>query len=158
MPFPSLVTGSIAQLEDALADAMTSARAGDPLAPVTVLVGHVLLRPYLRRALALRGVPQINVRYVRPHELAQEMSREDASLRAMPRLTPAAERLLVRDVAATASGYFAKIAHRDGFVDALGRLFRELELGGFSGRFDPSRTLLPHALRRRGTARTQTPP
>ncbi|MEX0749666.1 MAG: hypothetical protein WD359_02570, partial [Dehalococcoidia bacterium] len=136
MPPPRLITGTIPHLEDALAEAVTSARGDDPLAPVTVLVGHVLLRPYLRRALALRSVAQINVRYLRPHELAQQMSQADSTLRALPRLTPAAERLLVRDVAATATGYFAKIAARDGFVEALGRVFRELELGGFSGRFD----------------------
>jgi RecB family exonuclease len=136
MPPPRLITGTIAQLEDALASAVSSARASDPLAPVTVLIGHVLLRPYLRRALALRGVAQVNVRYLRPYELAMELSQHDASLRALPRLTPAAERLLVRDVAGSASGYFGKIANRDGFVEALGRLFRELELGGFTADAD----------------------
>lgn len=136
MPPPRLITGTVAQLEDALAGAVASARGRDPLGPVTVLVGHVLLRPYLRRTLALRGVPQINVRYRRPHELAMDMSRHDASLRRLPRLTLAAERLLVRDVAASATRYFGAIATRDGFVEALGRLFRELELGGFGGRLD----------------------
>lgn len=131
-----LVTGTVAYLEDALGDAVSGARAKDPLGPLTVLVGHVLLRPYLRRALAMRGVPQLNVRYERPHELAVRMSQVDVTLSAMPRLTPAAERLLVRDVAGSATGYFRQIASRDGFVEALGRLFRELELGGLTGAFD----------------------
>jgi len=131
MPPPTVLTGPIARLEDALAEAVAGARrGGDALAPVTVLAGHVLLRPYLRRALAARGVAQINVRYARPHELAVQIASEDAALRQMPRLTPAAERLLVREVAAGASGYFREIAAREGFADALGRLFREFELGG----------------------------
>ena len=37
----------------------------------------------------------------------------------------------MRDVAAAAGGYFAGIAGGDGFTEALMRLFRELELGGF---------------------------
>jgi len=130
MPHPRVVTGPIAGLEAALATAIAAARARDPLAPVTVLVGHVLLRPYLRRALAMRGVPQINVQYVRFHELAQQL----AARRQTPAtaLTPAAERILVRDVAATATGYFASVRARDGFAQALKRLFRELDESGFT--------------------------
>jgi RecB family exonuclease len=51
---------------------------------------------------------------------------------ARTRMTPAAGRLLVRRVAAAADGaYFGGIARGEGFVDALRRLFGELESGGF---------------------------
>jgi hypothetical protein len=126
-----VVTGPLHALEDALAHAITGARDGAGLAPVTVLVGNVLLRPYLRRTLAQRGVPQLNVRYLRPNELAALMA-EDAGAPPLPRLSPAAERLLVREIAESAGGYFAPVAGRDGFAEALQRLFREIELGAYT--------------------------
>ncbi len=124
-----IITGELPGLEDALAEAVAGARRGDPLAPVTVVVGHVLLRPYLRRTLALRGVAQINVAYARPHELAQRLAGPGAFDR--PRLTPGAERLLVREVGEGARGYFEAVGGREGFAEALGRLFRDLEMGAF---------------------------
>jgi ATP-dependent helicase/nuclease subunit B len=124
-----MITGALPQLEDALAEAIAAARRRDALAPITVVIGHVLMRPYLRRTLALRGMPQINVHYVRPHELAQQLAGGRAFDR--PRLTPGAERLLVREVAEGARGYLAAIAGREGFAEALGRLFRDLEMGAF---------------------------
>ena len=42
MPPAEIVTGTLSELEDALADAVVHAREPDPLAPVTVVVGHVL--------------------------------------------------------------------------------------------------------------------
>lgn len=143
MPPTEIVTGTLPELEDALADAIARAREADPLAPVTVMVGHVLLKRYLPRMLAARGVAHLNVRFMRPNELAEELSPGGDAERA--RLSPAAERLLVREVAASAGGYFAKIAHGDGFTDALMRLFRELEMGGFE-----SAIALERALREAG--------
>jgi hypothetical protein len=98
-----------------------------PLAPVTVVVGHAL-QPYCGACWA-RGIAQINVHYVRPHELAQRLA--GGASGSAPRLSPGAERLLVREVAASARGYFGGIANREGFAEALGRVFRDLELGGF---------------------------
>ncbi len=128
MPPVEIVTGALPELEDALAHAVASARRRDPLGPVTVLVDNVLLRPYLSRALALRGVPLINTHFLRPNELAEQLAGRDEK----PRLTPNAERLLTREIARQANGYFAGIAGRDGFAEALARLFREMELGGFT--------------------------
>src|SRR5437660_8611255 len=108
MPPAEIVTGTLADIEDAFADAVVAARERDRLAPVTVMVGHVLLKRYLPRMLATRRIAQINVRYVRPNELAEQLSPNIDAERA--RLSPAAERLLVREVSATASGYFATIA------------------------------------------------
>jgi ATP-dependent helicase/nuclease subunit B len=129
MPPVEIVTGALPELEDALADAVASARHLDPLGPVTVLVDNVLLRPYLSRALALRGVPLINAQFLRPNELAERLAGPNDD---KPRLTPNAERLLTREIAREAHGYFAGIAGREGFAEALARLFRELELGGFT--------------------------
>ncbi|HYM15239.1 MAG TPA: PD-(D/E)XK nuclease family protein [Dehalococcoidia bacterium] len=130
MPPAEIVTGALPELEDALADAVAEARRRDPLGAVTVLVDNVLLRPYLGRTLALRGVPLLNVHIVRPHELAERLAPSAAG--DAPRLAPNAARLLAREIAGEAGGYFAAIAGRDGFADALYRLFRELELSGFT--------------------------
>ncbi|HXK32542.1 MAG TPA: hypothetical protein VNM91_00830, partial [Dehalococcoidia bacterium] len=127
MPRSRIILGDLAQLEAALAVAVAAARQPDPLAPVTVLCGHVLLKRYLPRMLARRGIAHINVRFVQPHELAAALAPPSPR----PRLTPAAERLLVREAAAAAQSYFAGIPRGDGFSDALRQLFRELEMGGF---------------------------
>ncbi len=110
MPPAEIVTGTLPELEDALADAIVRAREADPLAPVTVMVGHVLLKRYLPRMLAARGVAHLNVRFMRPNELAEELSPGGDAERA--RLSPAAERLLMREVAAAASGYFSRDRRR----------------------------------------------
>lgn len=131
MPHTTLITGDLAALEDELAAAVSAARSeGDVLSPVTVLIGNVLLRPYLRRMLARRGVPLLNVRFLRPNELAQDLSRTGAAS-GKQRLPAAADKLLVQEIAAEAVGYFEVVAGRDGFSEALHRLFREIELGGF---------------------------
>lgn len=135
MPHTTLVTGDLSSLEDELTAAVGALRAaGDPLAPVTVLVGHVLLRPYLRRLLARRGVPLLNVRFLRPNELASDLAkaRSHDGASPSPRLSAAADRLLVREIAEEAQGYFEVVAGREGFAKALHRLFREIELGGFT--------------------------
>jgi CRISPR/Cas system-associated exonuclease Cas4 (RecB family) len=128
-----LVLGSLAQLEDALATDISRAKAAGPLAPATVLVDNSLLKQQLPRAMALRGAAHLNVRYVRPDELAQHLAAQAEGASPLPRLTRDAEQFLLRDVAATADGYFRTVAGRDGFTEALTRLFRELEMGGFGG-------------------------
>lgn len=127
MPRSRIILGDLAELEAAFAEAVASAKRPDPLAPVTVLCGHVLLKRYLPRMLARRGLAHINVRFLQPHELAALLVPPSPE----PRLTPAAERLLVREAAGAAQSYFAGIPRGDGFADALRRLFRELEMGGF---------------------------
>lgn len=131
MPPPTIVLGSLPQLEDALAAAIARAKDGDPLAPVTVLVDNSLLKQQLPRTFAVRGQAHLNVRYFRPDELARHLAAQGDDAEAAPRLTRDAERFLVRDIAAGAGGYFAAVAGREGFADALGRLFRDLEMGGF---------------------------
>ncbi len=125
-----IVTGPLPELEDAFVEAVERLRAPDPLAPVTVLVGHVLLKRYLPRMLARRGHAHINMRFVTMNELAATLAPDDVELE-KPHLSPDAERLIVREIAAGATGYFGAIARGEGFVDALMRLFRELDLGGF---------------------------
>lgn len=133
MPAPTLILGPLPGLEDALGDAISAAQEPDPLAPVTVLVGQSLLKRYLPRALAMRGVPHINVRYVLPDELTESLAGEAAGK--LVRMSRAAERLIARVSAELDGPYFTAPTRSDGFIDAVVRLSRELERGGF----DPGR-------------------
>ena len=126
-----IVTGTLSELEDALAVAVEHARPGDPLAPLTVLVGQSLLKSYLPRMLAKRGIALINVRFMLAHQLAIMLATRSGATVVKPRLSRQAEQLLVREIAESADGYFAGIARGDGFAEALARLFRELDMGGF---------------------------
>jgi hypothetical protein len=130
MPNLTLITGTLPQLERELATAIAEYRRGRPLAPVTVLIESVLLRQYLPRAIAMRGVPLINVNFVRANELARGLAAQTGFQKS--RLADGAERFLVREIAEKAEGYFGEIASREGFAVALLRLFREIELGGFT--------------------------
>ncbi|HJU47622.1 MAG TPA: hypothetical protein VJ689_05795, partial [Gaiellaceae bacterium] len=129
MPAPRLILGPLPALEDAFAGAISSARAGDPLAPATVLVGQSLLKRYLPRMLATRGTPLINVRFLLADELAEDLASRATSRRA--RMSRTAERLIARLASEIEGPYFAETAHSDGFVTAIVRLSRELERGGF---------------------------
>ena len=70
MPSFSVIVGPPAALDEALADGIRTAKVTNPLAPVTVVVGSGLLRPYLRHRLAELLDGHININLVTPAELA----------------------------------------------------------------------------------------
>jgi RecB family exonuclease len=125
MPTPRLIVGSPAALEAAF---VAEARRG----AVAILIGHRLLRPYLRRLLGRHGGFLGGI-LATPEELAWRLhprsDREPLSRLAM--------RAIIEDAAhagplhdPTATGYFAPVATTPGFVDALSRLARELWRAG----------------------------
>ena len=73
---------------------MAAAQADDPLAPVGVLLGGTLQRPYLQRRLAELNDGIVNVRFIMPSEFAMELG-ERAMIEAGKRpLPPLADRIL----------------------------------------------------------------
>src|SRR4051794_35383665 len=62
MPGVRLVAGSRGALERRLADEVRAKRERDLLAPLPIVVGGTLMRPYLRRRLALLSGGHLNVR------------------------------------------------------------------------------------------------
>lgn len=58
-----LVTGAPARIEEALINRIAGIRATSPLAPIDVLVGGVLQRPYLQRRVADTHGAVLNVRF-----------------------------------------------------------------------------------------------
>src|SRR5947208_14947097 len=66
---PRVIEGDGASLEVALAAEVREIKQRDPLAPVAVLIGGTLLRPYLGRRLADLLGGHINVRFLTPGDL-----------------------------------------------------------------------------------------
>jgi len=127
---PRLILGPPAELELALAETVKSQKAGDPLAPVTILVGNTLLRPYLQRRLATMLGGWVNVQMLTFAELGLKLG-EPALVaegrRPLPRL---AAQVLAHEVARGAGDYFKPVADTPGFALALQRLFQELRQTG----------------------------
>lgn len=129
-PQPRLVTGELAAIEHALAAEVRAHRAEDPLAPLVVLIGGTLLRPYLQRRIARATGGHLNLTMLTPAELALRLG-EPAMVAAGRSPLPAlATRVLAGEIARGARGYFKPVAHTPGFANALHRLFRELAQAG----------------------------
>jgi RecB family exonuclease len=126
-----VVTGQPSALMDALAERVRELRGHDPLAPITVLVGASLQRPYLGRRLAARLGGHANIRVLMPGDLALLLGAPtlvEAGRRALP---PLADRVLLAEVLREDEGYFAPVAETPGLTDALYRLVRELRCAGY---------------------------
>ena len=131
MAEPNLITGRPAELRSVLADRVAEFRQLDPLAPIWILVGASLQRPYLARWLGARLGGHANVRILMPGDLALLLGAPalvDAGRRALP---PLADRVLLSDVARSNPGYFLPVADTPGFAEALYRLVRELRGAGY---------------------------
>ena len=129
-----LTTGNPEAIEEAIAAEIGTLQADDPLAPVGVLLGGTLQRPYLQRRLAELNGGIVNVRFVMPSELALALG-EQTLVRAGKRpLPPLADRILLRQIAGEHDGYFEPVRETPGLSDALHRLVRELRGAGYDAK------------------------
>src|SRR5436309_2503826 len=127
-----LLTGSPDALEQELAAGVAEAQADDALAPVGVLLGGTLQRPYLQRRLAVLNDGIANVRFLMPSELAMELGERTLVLKGRRPLPPLADRILLREIAAERNGdYFEPVKDTPGLADAFHRLARELRGAGY---------------------------
>jgi RecB family exonuclease len=124
-------TGTQRALLGALAERIAQLRGEDVLAPIWVLVGASLQRPFLQRALASRLGAHANVRILMPGDLALLLGSAPLVAQGRRALPPLADRVLLADVARTHAGYFAPVAETPGFGEALFRLVRELRGAGY---------------------------
>src|SRR3954449_2104290 len=95
----ALATGSRHAVERSLAGAVRARRERDPLAPLPIVVGGTLMRPYLRRRLAVLTGGQLNVRLMTVGELGARLGHRRlvaAGRRPLPFL---ADRILAQQVA-----------------------------------------------------------
>ena len=129
-----LISGAVPDLEERIAAEIRDAQAEDPLAPIGVLLGGTLQRPYLQRRLAELNGGIVNVRFVMPSELALALG-EQTLVRAGKRpLPPLADRILLRQIAGEHDGYFEPVRETPGLSDALHRLVRELRGAGYDAK------------------------
>lgn len=125
-PGIEFVTGAPPRIEEALLGRIAKIRAVSPLAPIDVLVGGVLQRPYLQRRAADTAGVVLNVRFSTIGELGLRLG--EAKLIAAGRrpLTAIAERGFAGEIARATTGYFEPVADTPGFAEAARRLVREL--------------------------------
>lgn len=122
-------------LERTLTEELLRRKKADPLAPVVVLVGSNLTGLYLSRRLGvLRG--HANLRFITFLDIARALGEQALTLRGgRPLPAGGGSRITARACAALPSGaYYAEIAGRCGFHDALDRTIQELCDCGFDER------------------------
>ena len=118
------------ELEMAFLGSVEAARRRDPLSPVDVLVGGVLLRPYLQRLIAEQNAGMLNVRFTTLGELGTRLGERALIDRGRRPLSAMASRGYAVEVARSTNGYFGPVAHTPGFAEATRRLMRELRQEG----------------------------
>lgn len=126
-----VINGRPAALRTAMAERVAELRREDPLAPISVLVGASLQRPFLGRWLAAELRAHVNVRILMPGDLALLLGAPSLVEQGRRALPPLADRVLLADVARKHPGYFAPVAETPGFGEALFRLVRELRGAGY---------------------------
>lgn len=122
-------------LERALMEELLRRNTADPLAPVVVLVGSNITGLYLSRRLGvLKG--HANVRFITFLDIARALGEQPLTLRGgRPLPAGGGSRITARACAALPGGaYYAGIAGRCGFHDALDRTIQELRDCGFDER------------------------
>ena len=111
----NLATGSPDSLEQALASEIARAKQGEPLAPVAVLIGGTLLRPYLQRRLATLMGGIVNVHFITQAQLALALGEKQVQADERQPLPPLADRVLARQVTREPQGLLRGRA-RDGWL------------------------------------------
>jgi hypothetical protein len=109
----------------ALGDAIRDAQAGDPLAPVTVIVPSNLAGLSARRTLAEQG-GIANVAFDTPFGLAERLGRAAAAAAGGAPLTEPVVTAAIRAELAGHSGFFAPVAEHAATERALARRYAEL--------------------------------
>src|SRR3954451_15850271 len=130
MPELRLLTGSRRGLERCLTDEVQSQRELDPLAPLCIVVGTTLMRPYLRRRLAVLTGGHLNVRLMTVGELGLRLGHGRLVRDGRRPLPFLADRVLAHEVAVETRGYFEPVAAMPGFPSMLLRTLRDLRAAG----------------------------
>lgn len=110
---------------DALSDAIVHAKAGDPLAPVTVVPPNVYAGLSLRRALARRG-GLVNTSFMPLDRVAELLGGSRLAAEGRRPLTATVRQAAIRAVLHDEPGLFADVATSPAAADALDAEFREM--------------------------------
>lgn len=126
----SCITGRVRPLEVELARRIALDQAEDPLAPVAVVIGGSLQRPYLQRRVATLNDGFINVHFLMASELALRLGQGRMIDEGRSPLPALGDRVLLGRIASEQCGYFEPVSHASGFADALHRTIREVRQAG----------------------------
>lgn len=128
-----IFTGTFAALEARLIETIAEEQAGDPLAPVAVLVGSNILAAFLKNQIAGQGRSAANLRFYTFLDLAAKLCSGARASRARPRLPHLGASLLLEDILqAHTPQVFAQVAGFAGFRGALLDTFRDLRDAGIA--------------------------
>ncbi|MGA2263052.1 MAG: PD-(D/E)XK nuclease family protein, partial [Acidobacteriota bacterium] len=128
-----IFTGTFTALEARLIDLMADEQAGDPLAPVAVLVGSNILAAYLKSRIAGRGRAAANLRFYTFLDLVAKLCSGSQAGRGKPRLPHLGASLLLADILETHAPEVFKTVHGfAGFRAALLDTFRDLRDAGIT--------------------------
>jgi RecB family exonuclease len=131
-----IYAGSFAALEARLLETIAEEQAGDPLAPVAVLVGSNLLAAYLKGRMAAPGRTSANVRFHTFPDLVETLGAGAHTGRRKPRLPHLGASLLIEDVLeAQTPEVFSRVSSLAGFRGALLDTFRDLRDAGITPDF-----------------------
>ncbi len=126
MAFDWIVTPYGADARDALAAAVADAKAGDPLAPVTVVVPSNYAGLAARRGLARRSGGMTAVSFLTVYGLAEQLGARPAAASGRRPVSTPVVAAAVRSVLRTRPGYFAGVETHPATERALVRAHREL--------------------------------
>lgn len=107
-----------------LRERIAAAQAGDPLAPVTVIVPNHYVGLWLRREIAQTGYA--NVRFEILARLAERLGARSLAEQARAPLRPVVEDGVIRVAIAETGGRFGQVSTNPALVDTLRDLFRSL--------------------------------
>src|SRR4051812_13683645 len=119
-----LIFATPTALERAFLEHVRATREKDPLAPLDVLVGGVLQRPYLQRLIAETYGALLNVRFSTLGELGVRLGEARLISDDRQPITAIAERGYAAEIARATGGYFEPVAQTPGFADAARRFVR----------------------------------
>jgi RecB family exonuclease len=124
-----LLTGDFPELEHAFVERVRTLRRDDPLRPLLVLVPTNLLRVHLRRTLATRGDPHINLRLMTFAEWIRELTTPVTVTQKLAALPPLADQLLIAQAFAACGerSYFGSLRDRPGLHRAMLRTITDLK-------------------------------
>ena len=116
------------ELPGSLERCASSVRLISPLAPIEVIVGSVLLRPFLSQYLAAHSAGAVGLSLVTLGEFGARFGSVPFGDAGHSRLDQQSDRALAAAVAHASEGYFGVVRDAAGFADASRRTCRELRL------------------------------